>query len=113
MLSKSNRLTSTNDFQKVYRKGETFFTKHLILRKYPNNKQSTRFGVVVSQKISKKATVRNKIKRQIRELIRLKLADIIKGFDCVIIPKRSFMVANIRQLNRDFEEMLNKSDILI
>jgi len=45
----------------------------------------SRFGLIVSNKVSKKATQRNLIRRRISEFIRLNLKSIKSGYDFVII----------------------------
>ena len=69
MLPKTNRLTKKKDFENVFKKGKGIKGDFLILRFVGNKTKTCRFGIVVSKKISKKATVRNKIKRRIRAAI--------------------------------------------
>jgi ribonuclease P protein component len=49
-----------------------------------NNLEVSRIGIVVGNKISKKATVRNKLKRQLREIICPELGKIRSGYDLII-----------------------------
>lgn len=85
MLKKENRLTKKNDFDNVFKEKNSFFSKSLIIRTRNNNISTTRFGIVVSAKVSKKAVERNKIKRTLREEIKNNLKNIKKGIDVVII----------------------------
>lgn len=50
-----------------------------------NNMGHNRFGILISVKVSKKAVIRNKIKRQIRRVVSLRLDKMKQGYDCVII----------------------------
>ena len=50
-----------------------------------NNLDVSRFAFVAGLKISKKAVVRNKIKRRLRYTVREKLPAIQKGIDVLII----------------------------
>jgi ribonuclease P protein component len=50
-----------------------------------NNLGLNRFGFVVSQKVSKKATVRNKIRRRLAEVIKAEMKNIKIGTDMVLI----------------------------
>lgn len=84
MLKKVNRLTKKNDFTAVMR-GKALYSP-ILLVKYRNNSHNiSRFGFIISKKISKKATQRNLAKRRISEIIRLNLVKIAIGFDLVII----------------------------
>jgi len=85
MLKKIYRLTKKKDFERVSKKGKTAFSQILLIKYMKNNLASSRFGLIVSNKISKKATLRNLIKRRISEILRLSLDKIKKGYDIMII----------------------------
>lgn len=85
MLAKINRLVRDKDFDNTFRKGVSSYDKITGVKAVKNDMDKSRFGIMVSAKISKKAVERNKIKRQIREVIRLKLEKIKKGYDLVIL----------------------------
>lgn len=85
MLAKENRLKNKKDFERVFKKGKGFKSSFLVLKMASNNLEISRFGFIVSLKISKKAAVRNKIRRRLSEAIRLNLGDIKKGVDVVLI----------------------------
>ena len=51
---------------------------------------SSRFGFVISNKISKLATRRNALKRQLRMIVEKSLPNIKPGYDVVMIVKRDF-----------------------
>jgi ribonuclease P protein component len=76
MLPTINRLKKKKDFERVFKKGKSFKKDFLSIRISQNNLNKIRFGFIVSQKISKKAFVRNKIKRRLREIVRKNLSDI-------------------------------------
>jgi len=104
MLSKENRLKKKKDFERVLREGRGFKEDFLIFKFIKNNLNQSRFGFIISLKVSKKATLRNKIKRQLREIVRKKLQKIKEGIDVLLITQPGFE-------NRDFfeiEEILNK-----
>jgi len=85
MLKKINRLKKKKDFEKVLKKGKGFKQDFLLCKIIKNNLKISRFGFIVSQKISKKATVRNKLKRKLSELVRVKLEKIKNGIDIIFI----------------------------
>lgn len=84
MLKRQNRLTEDSDFQKIWKRGRSFYTKILGFKMLKNDLPFSRFGIVVGNKISKKSTVRNRIKRQLRETISNNLTEIVPGNDLVI-----------------------------
>lgn len=104
MLPKANRLSKKKDFEMVFKKGKGFKEDFLILRFVSSKTKRARFGIIVSQKISKKATIRNKIKRMIRTIIKPKMSKIKKEADIVFLALPGLE-------NKDFweiEETINK-----
>ncbi|MEK7540776.1 MAG: ribonuclease P protein component [Patescibacteria group bacterium] len=85
MLSKINRLRKEKDFETLFKKGKSFRNGFLILKIVQNNLEESRFGFIVSQKVSKKAALRNKIKRRIRAVARQNIKKIRKGIDVALI----------------------------
>ncbi len=85
MLPKNNRLIKDKDYKKVYRIGRSFKSQFFNFKFVPNNTEFTRIGFIVSKKVASLVTSRNKIKRRIREAVRLILPQIKPGFDIVII----------------------------
>ncbi|MBT4206443.1 MAG: ribonuclease P protein component [Proteobacteria bacterium] len=64
------KMTSGNDFKRILRKGQCQKTEAFNLYYYANGLGHPRLGLSVSKRVSNKATVRNKIKRAIREVFR-------------------------------------------
>lgn len=85
MLPARNRLKKKKDFEKVFKEGQGFKQGFLYLKIKKNSFRSSRFGFIVSKKFSPKATIRNKIKRRLRELVKIKLPEIKKGIDGIIV----------------------------
>lgn len=69
MLPKANRLTKKNDFDLVFKRGENVKRDFLVVKTLKNNLRESRFGFIVSKKISNKAVVRNKVKRRLRDAV--------------------------------------------
>lgn len=84
MLPKPHRLLADKDFQKIWKRGQSFYTKNLGFKVLANSLNVSRFGISVGTKVSKHATERNLLKRQIREIIRPKIKKIAPGYDVVI-----------------------------
>jgi len=85
MLPKTNRLKKKKDIERVFKSGQGFKEDFLILKVVRSNFKNSRFALVVSQKISKKATLRNKIRRKLSELVRSKIKRVKKGRDLILI----------------------------
>ena len=90
MLSKLHRLTRNKDFQKVFKRGRSIYPHQdfLYVKFLKNNLPGSRFGFVVSNKVSNKASKRSKVKRLLREVVKRELIKIKPGFDIVIITRK-------------------------
>lgn len=85
MLPKNQRLTSEQDFKRVYQKGSFFSVGPFAINYLQNRMPFSRVGIVVTKKFSKKATERNLTKRRFREVAHEIYAKIPVGFDVIIV----------------------------
>ena len=90
MLPKENRIKKRKDFDEIFKKGKIFRSDSLIFKFKKNNLKKSRFGFVVSLKVSKSAVVRNKIRRRMSEIIGQNMDSIKNGTDLVIIALPGF-----------------------
>lgn len=112
MLSRLNRLAKNKDFERVWQKGRSFFIKEIGIKFLGNNFKYSRFGIIVSNKVMKKAVLRNKIKRRIREIIRLRISFIKMGVDCVILAREGIGGLSYKELEERVEFILRKVNLL-
>ncbi len=105
MLKKVHRLTKQKDFDYVFKRGRASYSKILGIKTAKNNLDYNRFGMMVSNKVSKKAVERNKIKRQLRAVVKLALNNLKSGYDCVIITSPSILGKSYAEI----EVTVNKS----
>ena len=108
MLKKKNRITKDKEFDRAFKTGQSFYTKLFGLKAVDNSLEINRLGVLVSIKVSKKAVVRNKIKRQIKELVQKELPDIKTGKDLVIIVFSEILSKNFKELGEALALALKK-----
>ncbi len=128
-LSKEHRLKRRQDFQDVYKSGRRRSsssltlralrqrqspanTKEVKLRNSPKNKPATRFGISISQKVSKKAVVRNRIKRQLRAAIRHLLPNISPGWLVVVVVHPQANQCDYGQFLRELEQLLVEAEVI-
>ena len=112
MLSKINRLQKRKDFDWVFKRGLKFKEDFLSLRVVKNNLKNSRFGFIVSQKISKKATLRNKIKRRLRMIIRVKMQKIKKRLDIIMVANPGLEKKDFWELEEILYTLLKKANLL-
>lgn len=83
-LPKNHRLQRQCDYTRVLKYRGRVRVGKFEAASAPNNLQYPRLGLAVSRKVSTKATVRNRLKRLIRESFRLRKPD-IDGTDVIVL----------------------------
>jgi len=111
MLPKVNRLKKEKDFQSVFKKGKGFREDFLILKKGGNSLERSRFGFIVGLKISKKAILRNKIKRRLRYLVHERLSKIKKGLDVILIAQPGLENKDFTETKTAIDRIFDKAKI--
>lgn len=104
MLPKEYRLKKRTAFNATYRTGISFHKNGITLfcGKKKTNNSPTKIGFVVSKKIHKRAVKRNRIKRLMRESMRLYIKNTNK-FDSKYMSL--IFVASTKLLNKNFSEI--------
>jgi len=80
------RLSSSEIFRLVYRQGRRFDADALTLYVRPNALGLSRAGVSAARGIGS-AVRRNRLRRRVREALRLEGADVVRGVDMVLVPR--------------------------
>lgn len=112
MLSKLNRIKKKKDFDVIFKKGASLKSDLLILKVLKNNFEQSRFGFVVSKKVSKKATVRNKLKRRLSEAVKTELKNIKDGLDLVFISLPGIEKKEFPDIKKSVNNILARAKIL-
>lgn len=112
MLPKVYRLVGQKNFKKIATEGVSIFLKELGLKYLANGTDNSRFAFVVSTQIDKKATVRNKIKRRLREIIHQRLLKIKPGFDLMFLTRPAIKSLEFQELSKLVEQLLLKAKLL-
>lgn len=108
MLPKAHRLTRGQDFARVRRHGRSAGSSLMALYVLPNRSSDLRVGFSVSKKVGK-ATVRNRVKRRLREAIRQQLPELRPGLDLVFIARPPAAQAAYAQIVEASTVVLRKS----
>lgn len=105
MLAKKHRLPKGVRIKN----GRTFSSRFFLLKTGENNEGLSRFGFLVSKKISKSAVIRNRIKRQIRRCIEENLNNIISGVDMLFIAKNESINSTTEEICLSLNKILKKN----
>ena len=107
-MPKKEHLTKPEQFDLVYKQGSTQTDRFLVLKARPNQLDFTRHGISVSKRIGN-AVVRNRVKRVLREILRLN--DLNSGWDLVIIVRNPASAGDYAQLNKSAVNLLSRAGI--
>lgn len=117
MLPPEFRLKKRYEFQRVKRLGSSlaapFFVVSVCRRADLRGWSGPRFGFVVSSTVSRKAVERNRIRRRLREAVRLWLKEEQgklggKTIDIVFILRRQALKASYEELDHWLNRLLPK-----
>jgi ribonuclease P protein component len=98
MLKKTNRITKDKEFDRAFKTGQSFYTKTFGVKAVDNGLGEDRLGVLISTKVSKKAVIRNKLKRQIKAIIQKELPRLKSGKDLVVIVFNQILEKNFEEI---------------
>lgn len=110
MLSQKHRLSKSADVKQTTARGRSFFNPYFVI-KSSQNKEDVLVTVVVSVKVSKKAVIRNKIKRIVRDEVRKSITKFKNGNYAFLI-KPSVMKIDSKGLRLEINKSLNNAKIL-
>lgn len=112
MLPRPNRIKKNTEIERVFKRGKKFKEDFLILIATGNNLNQARFGFIVSQKISKKAVLRNKLKRRLREIVRSKLKEFKKGRDVIVMAVPGLETKDFWEIKNTINKLFKKAKCL-
>lgn len=112
MLPKQNRLTKNKDFENIFASGLSLNSKLFKVSILKNNLHYNRYGIIISNKVSKKAVLRNKAKRQIKAIIQQNQGKIRVSFDIVIVTHPSIINAPFIEIKQTLAYLFHKLKIV-
>jgi ribonuclease P protein component len=112
VLSKINRLKKKNDFDSIFKNGKSLKDSFLVFKFTDNNSKTSRFGFIIPKTVSKKAVVRNKIRRRISSILSKELSNIKNSVDGVFIVLAGFEKKDFLETEKIVKDLLKKSKII-
>ncbi len=116
MLTKNLRLKKYSAFIATYSLNNKAADENLCIY-FGKEKQdaeiSTKFAFVVSKKIHKRAVIRNRIKRLMRESVRLllknnKIENLNKYLSVIIVARKGSIGADFEKINNSIYDLIKK-----
>ena len=98
-------------FRRIYRKGQSSVQPAVVVYCQKNRQGKTRLGVTVSTKLGK-AVVRNRVRRQLREMYRLHLPAMKKGYDVILVGRVKAAHTPYSKLDKQYGRALEALGLL-
>lgn len=107
------RLKSSLDFQAVYTKGRSVANKAAVLYVLAQKPASdaSRVGFAAGKKLGK-AVIRNRMKRRIREAVRLLWTRVKPGYLLIVIARQGAKDMPFHQLQAKVAELFERAGVL-
>jgi ribonuclease P protein component len=112
MVANIGRLKRKKDFNQLKRWGKAHSSRHITLRASQLASTDTLVTVVASQKVSKKAVVRNTVKRRLRAALLPHTAKLRSGQAIMIIARKSSITAAYADIKSELALLLNKAKLI-
>ncbi len=103
-------LSSSTAFRQAYREGRRLTGDVMALYARPNGLPMTRIGIAVGRGAGN-AVRRNRMRRRVREAIRLEQDRVAGGFDVVLVPRVSAAEAPLTALRAAVRALLLQAGV--
>ncbi|MEK7659507.1 MAG: ribonuclease P protein component [Patescibacteria group bacterium] len=107
-LPSKYRLSRSREIKEVFKRGESFDSGLFQIRFIPAALGVKKFAFIVGLKVSKRAVIRNKIKRKINEIIERNISKIKPGYLIAILVKSRAAYEEPKNLEEDLMNNLIK-----
>ena len=106
-MNDQNKVKKRRDFTRVYQRGKSVSAKDLILCYKKNKLDVYRVGFTVSKKVGN-AVIRNRVRRRLKEIVRLHPDFFAAGVDYIIVAKATAALASYREMEKELENLVRK-----
>lgn len=110
-MKSTEGLQKDRDFRKVYRQRNSMANRLLIIYIRENREVYNRVGFTVSKKVGK-ATVRNRVKRRMKESYRKNHRQVKTGYDLVFIARDTAAEASMAEIESAMMHLLRKKKLI-
>lgn len=107
-LPRACRLVRRAEYDAVYREARRRSSREFTVFLRPNNLDLSRFGWSIKKALGN-AVWRNRIRRRLREIVRLHRQEIAPGWDIVIHPRSSAATAEFAPMAQELMKLLPRA----
>jgi len=108
-MGREEYLTKPEQYALVYSKGNSWANSLLVVKALPNGLALSRCGFSVSKRVGK-AVIRNRVKRLLREILRL--TPVKPEWDVIFIARPAAATANYANLEKSVKGLLSRAQLL-
>ncbi len=102
-------LTKATQFAEVFNKGGSWVNDLVVMKALPSGLTLSRYGISVGRRIGQ-AVVRNRVKRLLREIMRL--THLQPGWDVILIARPLAASAGYAKLEKAVKDLLCRAQLL-
>jgi len=110
MLDKKARIRTSREYRNVFEKGKRFSGRFLIVYYVENALNDNRFGFITNKKIGI-AVIRNRIKRQLRAIVRKYQGQVRTKHDIVLVAKAGIGKSSFEGMEKDYISIMKKAGL--
>lgn len=110
-MKKENRIAKKEDFESIFKRGRFVRGTFISLKAKKTSFGYVRLGILAGKKVSKKAVVRNKIKRQLRGAMREYILDSKASIDVVVMPMPEIVNKSFKEIKEEVAKLFKKAGI--
>ena len=107
-LPRNCRLVRRSEYDLVYREGRRRTSREFTIFLRPNGLEISRFGWSIKKALGN-AVRRNRIRRRLREILRLHREEIATGWDIVIHPRTTVATAEFSPLATELVKLIPRT----
>lgn len=95
------RLRKKTDIDRCQKRGAKLYSKHFLVLVISSPTGESRLAVAVTTKLEKRAVMRNRIKRRIREVFRASREQFLEPIDVVVVARRGVQLCEFSDYQRE------------
>ncbi len=105
-MGKEKYLTRREQYALVYNEGSSWVSSLVVMKALPNGLSLSRCGFSVSKRVGK-AVIRNRVKRLLREILRV--TPLQPGWDIIFVARPAAAATDYANLRKSVNDLLSRA----